>query len=350
MLLYWRFRYVTGHLSGKRQVVAGFLVIQFGLMVCLMPITALLFKQVSLIGLVANLIALPVISLLIMPALFIAILLLFIHETAFVYLIAFIELALSALWQVLTQLGAFDYAALTLSRADILLLCLVLTCCACYCLVAAKERFASRMRVYLPSVIAISAVLFISGYRKVMPTNWQLTVLDVGQGLSVVISKNGRGLVYDTGNIFPSGWNLAEQAVLPFLAYHDLEVDYLVLSHDDSDHAGGAKQILARHSKALLVFNQQLEQAEHFPHILCQQGKVIHWQGLTLSMLWPKTIAAKENDDSCVIKVSDGQSSVLLTGDISTQVEAQLTKQPIPITADIIIAPHHGRNRHQVND
>lgn len=77
------------------------------------------------------------------------------------------------------------------------------------------------------------------------PTHWQLRVLDVGQGLAVLITRGERGILFDTGDRYPGGYNMADAVILPLLNRLDVRVlDYLVISHKDRDHAGNRRAIL----------------------------------------------------------------------------------------------------------
>jgi competence protein ComEC len=184
--------------------------------------------------------------------------------------------------------------------------------------------------------------------------DWQVSVLDVGQGLSVVIERNGRAILYDTGASYPTGFNMAESVIFPYFQYRGIEaIDHLILSHADNDHAGGLsfidKQVaLNKISVGKIKYNESSKITKKYSFAdkgSCKQGDDFSWQGLTFSVLWPVTIQDKENDNSCVINVSDGKYNVLLTGDISRKVEKSLiTNVDIAqkLQADVIIAPHHG--------
>jgi competence protein ComEC len=125
------------------------------------------------------------------------------------------------------------------------------------------------------------------------------------------------------------------------------------LSHADNDHAGGLsfidKQVaLNKVSVDQIKYNQSSKITKEYSFAKtgsCKQGDDFIWQGLTFSVLWPVTIQENENDNSCVINISDGKYNVLLTGDISRKVEKLLTANPEiakKLKADVIIAPHHG--------
>jgi competence protein ComEC len=180
---------------------------------------------------------------------------------------------------------------------------------------------------------------------------WQLVVFDVGQGLSVLIQKEDKTILYDTGAAYPSGFTMADAVILPYLQHTGVtQLDKMIVSHSDNDHAGGLTKIQKSIGINELIFNIQSEggQAERVnttktkANSICLQGKSFYWQNLYIKMLWPQKILSNENDDSCVLLISDGKHRVLLTGDISKKVEALLVKQYPELNADILIVPHHG--------
>ncbi|REL27717.1 DNA internalization-related competence protein ComEC/Rec2 [Thalassotalea euphylliae] len=390
MLVYWRFGFWLGKVPQSLptpqkkkpekmlkqvvnktvQKVVGFMLIQLGIVVLLMPVTALLFGQVSTMSVLANSIALPLVGLLVMPLLFIAMVLLALSETLFGLVAGVANMTLEWLWLFLCWVSATPNASLALSSEQTLLICLVVLLLILLTLFTPKiltpkiftpkwqhrshhqQAKGEGIKAFMPNKtllttgVAVGAIALLSGYVPAPKRQWQVTVLDVGQGLAVVISQGDKAILYDTGNVYPSGFNLAKQAVLPYLKHQGLTLDYLIISHDDSDHAAGAPQVITAYPDAKLVFNGEFTVAtatgtEKEP---CQQGKTLAWQGLTLTMLWPKTLAAAHNDDSCVIRVSDGKTSVLLTGDITKKVERALIRETTAsnLASDIVIAPHHG--------
>ncbi|MEY8214109.1 MAG: hypothetical protein RPR97_06440, partial [Colwellia sp.] len=98
-----------------------------------------------------------------------------------------------------------------------------------------------------------------------------------------------------------------------------------------------------------LIYNIKLkgnykegEKEKQSNNVLCKQGDNFKWQSLNFTVLWPKVALGKDNDDSCVLLVSDGQNKILLTGDISKKVEAKLLRQYPQLTVDLLMVPHHG--------
>ncbi|MGI2164983.1 DNA internalization-related competence protein ComEC/Rec2 [Shewanella oncorhynchi] len=193
----------------------------------------------------------------------------------------------------------------------------------------------------LLSLLFIPALLFcITLWSPVQNNRWAMHLLDVGQGLAVVIEKDGRGLVYDTGAAFGDDFSYAERVILPFLKAKGIqEIDYIVISHSDNDHAGGAPVLIEAYPKALVITD-----VAGFNGQDCRPRQ-IQWQGLSLNLLSPPQALAG-NNGSCVIRIDDDRQSLLLTGDIEKQIETSLLSRALggeyELQSEVLVAPHHG--------
>ncbi|MBE8167360.1 MAG: MBL fold metallo-hydrolase, partial [Shewanella sp.] len=166
---------------------------------------------------------------------------------------------------------------------------------------------------------------------------WNLHLLDVGQGLAVVVEKNGRGFIYDTGAAYGESFSYADRAVVPFLNSSGLtEIDFIAISHSDNDHAGGLSVLREQFPNADIIAN-----ADKLAPTQDCHPRQFDWQGLTITILWPSS-KIKGNDGSCVMKISDGRHSVLLPGDIEQYAEYSLVSENVELRSDILVAPHHG--------
>lgn len=193
----------------------------------------------------------------------------------------------------------------------------------------------------LLSLLFIPTLLFcITLWSPVQNNRWAMHLLDVGQGLAVVIEKNDRGLVYDTGAAFGDDFSYAERVILPFLKAKGIqEIDYIVISHSDNDHAGGAPVLIEAYPKALVITD-----VAGFSGQDCRPRQ-IQWQGLSLNLLSPPQ-ALVGNNGSCVIRIDDDRQSLLLTGDIEKQIETSLLSRALSgeyeLQSEVLVAPHHG--------
>jgi competence protein ComEC len=178
-----------------------------------------------------------------------------------------------------------------------------------------------------------------------------VTTLDVGQGLAVVIQTAQHTLLYDTGPKFNSEADSGNRVVVPFLrAVGAQRLDGLIVSHADSDHSGGALSVMhgmpidwvaaslpADHPIAL--------KAKRF--VPCFAGQHWQWDGVQFEVLnpgpWINVASSNDNNRGCVIKIASTAGSILLPADIEQESEFELTQQvQNTLTADVLLAPHHG--------
>jgi competence protein ComEC len=180
----------------------------------------------------------------------------------------------------------------------------------------------------------------------------RLTVLDVGQGLSVVAQTRHHALLFDTGPAFGPSADSGNRVIVPFLRASGIRrLDALVLSHDDIDHTGGALSVLqAVPVEAMLSSLPDLD-----PLLLvgpverrCAAGQAWRWDGVRFEMLYPdadsrNTVKLKDNERSCVMKITTAAGSVLIPADIERHGERTLLATATgQLRADVLIAPHQG--------
>ena len=174
--------------------------------------------------------------------------------------------------------------------------------------------------------------------------SWEVLLIDVGQGLSVLVRQGERALLYDTGDAFPSGYNLADAAILPLLRAEGIRrLDYLIVSHDDRDHASNWRRIDAEYPARHLIASAPLSASAE----RCLAGPPWRWEGLQLQFLAPAGVTAgRDNADSCVLRLDDGRHSLLLVGDLPGSQEQQLLALPGLIRpVSWLVSGHHG-SRH----
>ena len=178
------------------------------------------------------------------------------------------------------------------------------------------------------------------------------TVLDVGQGLAVVVETHRHVLVYDTGPSFRSGSDTGQIVVAPFLRHRGLRgVDTLVVSHDDDDHAGGARSLLGLLPVRTLAAGPGVDTdalAAGRPALArrrCVRGEHWRWDGVEFEWLHPgRAPYARDNDGSCVLRVRASGHTLLLAGDVEARAEAELlaARAEALHALTVVIAPHHG--------
>jgi competence protein ComEC len=171
-------------------------------------------------------------------------------------------------------------------------------------------------------------------------------ILDVGQGLSVVIQTRAHTAVYDTGPAFRSGSNSADLVLLPFLRSRSIsKIDKLIVSHADLDHAGGLGAVLANVEVNELIAGEQLAADESLPHRAgrCVDGMRWHWDGIDFLVIHPEPGRSRPgNDASCVLQIDARGNRALVTGDIERPVEQVLVSRRKLKPSQLVVVPHHG--------
>lgn len=184
------------------------------------------------------------------------------------------------------------------------------------------------------------------------PGAMRVTVLDVGQGEAVLVQTARHALLYDTGARYSEESDSATRVILPYLRGIGVgRLDGLVLSHDDSDHTGGATSLISElpvsWQTSPLPPGHVLSQALQ-PQRPCLAGQSWQWDGIRFDMLHPGAESyaverLKDNDRSCVLKVSSAHGSLLLAGDIERVSELELLERAAArLPADLLVVPHHG--------
>jgi competence protein ComEC len=183
-----------------------------------------------------------------------------------------------------------------------------------------------------------------------------LTVLDVGQGLAVVVQTHAHALLYDTGPRFTDEADAGGRIVSPFLRAAGIRrLDGLIVTHQDTDHSGGALSILQTVPVGWLASSLPADNAILARHardggavLRCVAGQAWAWDGVTFTMLQPAaelydTPRVKPNDLSCVVRIDSARGSVLLTGDLEARGELELVRRSAgQLKVDVLLVPHHG--------
>lgn len=402
----WRYRLWLNGGSAIIRFVKSLLIIQCSLTLMILPITAIFFHQISSVAFLANMIAVPWMSLITIPLTLLSVLVMQIESLVSVlfsgqsdyfiskFLIVISTDSLNLLWRWLNLLTNLDNSTVNVSLfkqvglvvfgiLSFLILFIVprylkinsikgkhlFRFDAMRLIEASKNRFLLcgglvvifTLVFFYRTANIFDSQIFISvnnqqkSNEREAPSNngWQLVMFDVGQGLSVLIMSDERAILYDTGAAFPSGFNMSDAVILPYLQYKNIkDLDKVILSHSDNDHAGGLKQLQRGINIKQLITNDKNILNHHKINdsqdsLTCYRGNKFYWEGLSFQVLWPikpDTTKKQRNDDSCVVLVSSGSKSVLLTGDISKKTERQLINHYPDLKVDILIVPHHGSN------
>ena len=317
----------------------------------LVPLLAWFDLPVALAAPVANLIAVPFVTLLLVP--------LILFGTALMPLVP--QLAYSCL-VISDQLTAWLFTGLASAVSNLAAISLptfgyTSLVCLSLLLTAVLLPVAVLFRAAILIVLAVWLVNPDLGLRATdslvdrSPAEGEfiLQVLDVGQGLSVIVRTAEAVVLYDTGARFPSGFSFAEAVVKPALRRLGVsKLDALVISHPDDDHAGGADLI----SDAFRPEQRAGLWVSAAPGDGLKESRSCHWQSKNgVSHSWRsggvelllRSFEAGEstNDRSCILWIKGASAQALLAGDIEADAEAQLHDQ-LPFGVDLLVVPHHG--------
>ena len=179
-----------------------------------------------------------------------------------------------------------------------------------------------------------------------------VTVLDVGQGLAVVVRTATHTLVFDTGPRFSENFDAGDGIVLPYLRSVGVrQMDTVIVSHGDNDHAGGLASLLAALPASQVHVGETPQDTVRAAAeeagaalTLCARGQQWQWDDVRFAVLWPPAGQhGAGNDSSCVLRVEAGGRVMLLTGDIEAAAESALRRaEGAGLRSDWLLAPHHG--------
>ncbi len=327
--------YLGGGRHGSFGRLTRLLQLQAGLVIGLMPLTWIWFQQASWVALPANLLAIPWVGMLVVPVLLLAVVLLpwfadisdaLFHTAAWL---------LDWLWVWLLWLSKLPGVLLAAPTGDAAWLIM----CAVGLLILLLPR---AFRTGLLAIMLIIPVFLGIPDRPGEGDLW-VSLLDVGQGLSVVLETSHHVVVYDAGPAFRSGYDTGAGVVTPFLRTRGFrKIDRLIVSHGDNDHRGGVASLLRRLPAASIHSGDPAALKNHNAE-QCRSGQHWQWDQVYFEYLAPAQ-AVTGNNGSCVLRVaaSDGRS-ILLTRDIEKPVERELLEAPgVTLSADVLVAPHHG--------
>jgi len=311
-LTLWRFKAKLSSGHKLWRFIKGLIVIQLSLTLMLLPISAVFFQQISVVALLANIVAVPWMSFLSIPLCLLSVISMLISETLSQFFIMLCLESLQFIWGYLAYLSTKSWAVIPLSNLNVLILVLagLLSVLFLFFQPKVKLNYKFMIAMFCCSVSLLVVLVVIDQSNKKF-NNWQLVVFDVGQGLSVLVQRENKAILYDTGASYSSGFNMIEAVVLPYLQHSGIQqLDKVFISHSDNDHAGGLAYLQQSIVIKELIYNSSKKQTAN----RCLQGRSLNWDGLSIEMLWPDKAVAKENDDSCVLLITDGKHKVLLTG------------------------------------
>ncbi len=179
----------------------------------------------------------------------------------------------------------------------------------------------------------------------------KVAVIDVGQGLATVVRTRNHQLLYDAGPTYSTQADAGNRIIVPYLRGEGIaRLSAFMVSHNDNDHSGGMASVLKEVPVGWLLSSlpEDSEVLQPFQHKRCMAGQRWQWDGVRFEVLHPSlesydNESVTDNNRSCVLKVMSQFGSLLLTGDIERQAEAELLDVALDkLRSDVLIAPHHG--------
>lgn len=323
---YWMYPLKAKYNHQKRWFILRLIHLQFGLLIILLPFQFYLFGGANFFSFIVNLWAVPIISFITVPLIMFGLL------TSFLSFLQpiiwhWVDLSINlAFWCAPLFLPYWQYSGtvpflLGFSGVGIIVIIKM-----------------SWWRHHFILLIAVGILLYCE-FTTFSRYQWRMSMLDVGHGLAIILEKDREAIIYDTGIRWKSGGSIAKSVIIPYLKYHRLNPVALIISHDHLDHTGGIKDLIKAYPH--LSIRSSFDDPSH---LACLSNESWQWKGLQFDALWPPNkVLSPKNNQSCVINVSDGKHTILLTGDIEKEAEAQLVRvKKDQLKADVLQVPHHG--------
>jgi len=317
------------------------------------PMGIMLFGQVNIAGYLANVVAIPAVSFMLLPLALIASFFASVNSPYSDWLLIICDRGMTLLLRYLEWLLTSGFEAIGTGYIPMPLLILSLLGLAILIVPRAIPGKKLALIVILLPVIWRPEKLEYGGY--------EMTVLDVGMGTSVIVKTQYHSLVYDFGPGNNTGYSAGSWVVKPYLQYYNiLPPDLMIISHVDQDHSGGFHTFKSNFNSATLISGTPKQVQERFnldlPIQSCHGMQPWRWDGVDFEFLpLPKkesviSLMNDTNNHSCVLKIQ-GYHTLLLTGDIEAERESWLVSMdPHHLKADLIVAPHHGSSTSSTND
>ena len=330
--------YVTVGRVGQPHWLKNWAIVQWAVTLGLIPPLIALFQQVSIVSPLANAVAIPVVSLVVVPLTLVGAVLPFdfvlngAHQVMAwcMVLLEWMSDLPAAVWQ---QHAASRWTVVAAIAAAAWLLL--------------PRGFPARwlgVVGFLP--------LFFTPPPQLADGEFRLAVLDVGHGLAVVAQTRNYALLYDTGPAFGPGADSGNRIIVPYLRAAGIRrLDGVIVSHDDIDHTGGAVSVLqAMPVEWLLTSLPDMDPLlmETDNALRCFSGQNWEWDGIRFELLHPARESyddarIKDNDRSCTLKITTRAGHVLVPADIEWRAEGQLlAAEGEKLYADVLVAPHQG--------
>jgi len=306
---------------------------QFLMSVCMAPLSLLFFHQVSLVGFFANMLAVPWVTCVVTPLCMLGLLIPFAWNLA--------AWSVSGLGLFLGWLASLSWAQWSAPAAPLWLGVLS---------IAGMFVFAMPLAWWwrLTGALCIWPVLC---WQPPRPSEgeFELVGADMGQGHAILVRTASKSLLYDTGPRYSPETDAGQRVLVPLLIALGERLDRVIISHQDSDHSGGANSVLKMQPQADVLSSIPSDHLLRtiYPMQACTAGQQWQWEGVYFSVLYPQEAdyakKLKPNALSCVIRIESASGiSALLVADIEAAQESQLVQSGVSLKSDWLLVPHHG--------
>jgi competence protein ComEC len=322
--------------QGQMPVWRKMLYAQLAISLVMAPLGMYWFQQASLPGLLANLVAIPVVSMVIVPLILAALVVLWLPGPLAGWLLTMAGYTAHWLFLMLEYLSGIQPVVFASTRIPGLVATLLAM------LGAAIVLLPRGVRGRIAGLLLMVPMILPAG-NSLDKGETQIDFLDIGQGLAVLLTAPDYLMVYDTGPgnglVGDSGWDMVAGTIQPAIKATGRTPDLVVASNADLDHAGGLKRLQLAYPNSQYLASLPRNRTGISP---CQTPDEWVTEDLTFRVLHPSPgLPYLGNDSSCVISVNGPGLSLLLSGDIGRVVEQRLVYNGLEQHA-ILTVPHHG--------
>ena len=346
--------------QGWRHRIMPLFAAQAALSLLVLPVIAIGTGNISLVSPLVNLFLVPLFSLLFIPALLLISITAIFTPLDPVFFMG-IDVTFAVLWEGLETVASLAWATVFIGQLPIAIFVSIFMV-ALLCLLMRRWHWPLLLLLMPLVLFKTLEVLQINApkYARLNELPVVITLLDVGQGLSVWVRQGKHNMLYDVGNYYLSGFNFVDAVILPEMRSEGVQqLDLVVISHWDMDHSGGLETLLQQQTvqRLLLPSERNLKREQNLGSAVANTSRCAStawqnlWQDSSSQLLWRQIALAEQglqgNNASCVILLHVFGRQVLITGDIEAKGEGKLLEMidKLDLTllvSEVLIAPHHG--------
>jgi competence protein ComEC len=349
-----------------------------------LPLIMYYFNRVSAVTIFANLIAVPLLGTITLAIAMFFILFSFFSPFIAGYFIKLASFFTQISIDIIGKMAAFEWSSIRVVKPDLIEIALIyIFIYLIFQFFGSKQNITAKSNLlphaFIKHLLIIIAVFFIAditylSFRDKLSSDLKITVIDVGQGNSILVRfPGGENMLVDGGGFSKSSFDTGKAVIAPFL-YHERisHIDTVVLSHPHPDHLLGLIYIMNNFSVRRIWKSNLPVSAEEYPEWeksirinnievlpLSNRSTEKIFNGVHIKVLWPPDYSAEDignlsydevNDSSLVLKITYGRISFLFPADISSNIEEQLIKSGADLKSDVLVVPHHGSNHASSSD